>query len=251
MRRARSSCLTASSCARRRSIATRSTGCAAQFGANVEQVAHRLTTLGRSGAKGVPFFMLRVDPAGNISKRYAGENFPFSHFGGTCPRWHLHTAFQTPGQTIRQLIETPDGQRFFTISRTIERPIRPDLRDDALLASRPRLRREICAPDRLRRRPRSGEHAGDARRPGLLDLPAPAMRLSRDSAGRPDAGRRGKPEVDFALPVRSDLGRHRFPLQRGTIPLREFGCRPRKPIAGTRRASAPDRPTPAPLRRAA
>ena len=106
----------------------------AQFGANVEQVAHRLTTLSRAGAKGVPFFMLRVDPAGNISKRYAGESFPFSHFGGTCPRWHLHTAFQTPGQTVRQLIETPDGQRFFTISRTIERPIRPDLRDDALLA---------------------------------------------------------------------------------------------------------------------
>jgi predicted transcriptional regulator/DNA-binding XRE family transcriptional regulator len=106
----------------------------AQFGANVEQVAHRLTTLSRSGAKGVPFFMLRVDPAGNISKRYAGESFPFSHFGGTCPRWHLHSAFQTPGQTLRQLIETPDGQRFFTISRTIERPIRPDLRDDALLA---------------------------------------------------------------------------------------------------------------------
>lgn len=105
-----------------------------QFGANVEQVAHRITTLGRAGARGVPFFMLRVDPAGNISKRYAGESFPFSHFGGTCPRWHLHAAFQTPGQTIRQLIETPDGQRFFTISRTIERPIRPDLRDDALLA---------------------------------------------------------------------------------------------------------------------
>ena len=105
-----------------------------QFGANIEQVAHRITTLGRSGARGVPFFMLRVDPAGNISKRYAGESFPFSHFGGTCPRWHLHTAFQTPGQTIRQLIETPDGQRYFTISRTIERPIRPDLRDDALLA---------------------------------------------------------------------------------------------------------------------
>ena len=105
-----------------------------QFGANVEQVSHRITTLGRSGARGVPFFMLRVDPAGNISKRYAGESFPFSHFGGTCPRWHLHAAFQTPGQTIRQLIETPDGQRYFTISRTIERPIRPDLRDDALLA---------------------------------------------------------------------------------------------------------------------
>ncbi len=105
-----------------------------QFGANVEQIAHRFTTLGRSGARGVPFFMLRVDPAGNISKRYAGESFPFSHFGGTCPRWHLHAAFQTPGQTIRQLIETPDGQRFFTISRTIERPIQPDLADNSLLA---------------------------------------------------------------------------------------------------------------------
>lgn len=106
----------------------------AQFGANVEQVAHRLTTLSRPNAKGVPFFMLRADPAGNISKRYSGDSFPFSHFGGTCPRWHLHSAFQTPGQTIRQLIETPEGERFFTISRTIERPIRPDLRDDALLA---------------------------------------------------------------------------------------------------------------------
>ena len=105
-----------------------------EFGANVEQIAHRLTTLGRATARGVPFFMLRVDPAGNISKRYAGESFPFSHFGGTCPRWHLHAAFQTPGKTISQLIETPDGQRFFTISRTIERPIRPDLHDDSLLA---------------------------------------------------------------------------------------------------------------------
>ena len=105
-----------------------------EFGANVEQIAHRLTTLGRQGARGIPFFMLRVDPAGNISKRYAGESFPFSHFGGTCPRWHLHAAFQTPSQTIRQVIETPDGQRFFTISRTIERPVRPDLLNSSLLA---------------------------------------------------------------------------------------------------------------------
>lgn len=105
-----------------------------EFGANVEQIAHRLTSLGRPGARGVPFFMLRVDPAGNISKRYAGESFPFSHFGGTCPRWQLHQAFQTPSHIIRQVIETPDGQRFFTISRTIERPVRPDLLNNGLLA---------------------------------------------------------------------------------------------------------------------
>ena len=98
-----------------------------EYGANVEQVAHRLTTLGRPGARGVPFFMLRVDPAGNISKRYAGESFPFSRFGGTCPRWNLHTAFQTAGQAVTQLIETPDGQRYFTVARTIDRPIRTDL----------------------------------------------------------------------------------------------------------------------------
>jgi predicted transcriptional regulator/plasmid maintenance system antidote protein VapI len=98
-----------------------------EYGANVEQVAHRLTTLGRPGARGVPFFMLRVDPAGNISKRYAGENFPFSRFGGTCPRWNMHAAFQAAGQVVTQLIETPDGQRYFTVARTIERPIKSDL----------------------------------------------------------------------------------------------------------------------------
>ena len=98
-----------------------------EFGANVEQVAHRFTTLNRPGARGVPFFMLRVDPAGNISKRYAGDQFPFSRFGGTCPRWNMHAAFQAAGQVVTQIIETPDGHRYFTVSRTIERPIKTDL----------------------------------------------------------------------------------------------------------------------------
>jgi predicted transcriptional regulator len=71
--------------------------------------------------------MLRVDPAGNISKRYAGDQFPFSRFGGTCPRWNLHAAFQTAGQPVTQLIETPDGQRYFTVARTIERPVKTEL----------------------------------------------------------------------------------------------------------------------------
>ncbi|WP_395614234.1 short-chain fatty acyl-CoA regulator family protein [Allosphingosinicella sp.] len=106
----------------------------ALFGASVEQVAHRLTTLGRNGAKGVPFFMLRVDAAGNISKRFAGEAFPFSRYGGTCPRWNLHGAFQTPGRVVTQLVETPDGQRFFTLSRTVTRPLRLGAGEDASLA---------------------------------------------------------------------------------------------------------------------
>ncbi|HKT14138.1 MAG TPA: short-chain fatty acyl-CoA regulator family protein [Allosphingosinicella sp.] len=106
----------------------------AEFGASVEQVAHRMTTLGRSGARGIPFFMLRVDAAGNVSKRFAGENFPFSRFGGTCPRWNLHAAFQTPDRVWTQIVETPDGHRFFTISRTVERSARLDPRENSQLA---------------------------------------------------------------------------------------------------------------------
>jgi predicted transcriptional regulator/DNA-binding XRE family transcriptional regulator len=106
----------------------------ALFGASVEQVAHRLTTMGRMGARGVPFFMLRVDAAGNISKRFAGDAFPFSRFGGTCPRWNLHSAFQTPGRVVTQIVETPDGQRFFTVGRTVTRSVRLDPRDDSQLA---------------------------------------------------------------------------------------------------------------------
>jgi predicted transcriptional regulator/DNA-binding XRE family transcriptional regulator len=106
----------------------------AEFGASAEQVSHRLTTLSRSGARGIPFFMLRVDAAGNVSKRFAGESFPFSRFGGTCPRWNLHAAFQTPGRVATQIVETPDGQRFFTISRTVDRAIRLDPRESSQLA---------------------------------------------------------------------------------------------------------------------
>ena len=106
----------------------------ADFGASVEQVSHRLTTLARPNARGIPFFMLRVDAAGNISKRFAGESFPFSRFGGTCPRWNLHAAFQTPGRVATQIVETPDGQRFFTIARTVDRAIRLDPRESSQLA---------------------------------------------------------------------------------------------------------------------
>ncbi|MFL6845261.1 MAG: short-chain fatty acyl-CoA regulator family protein [Allosphingosinicella sp.] len=106
----------------------------ADYGASVEQVSHRLTTLNRTGARGIPFFMLRVDAAGNISKRFAGEAFPFSRFGGTCPRWNLHAVFQTPGRVATQIVETPDGARFFTLARTVDRAVRLDPRESSQLA---------------------------------------------------------------------------------------------------------------------
>lgn len=98
----------------------------ARFGVSYEQAAHRLTTLSRPTARGVPFFLMRVDQAGNISKRYAAGAFPFSRFGGACPRWRLHSAFRTPGRIVTQIIETPGqdgkpGGRWFTFARTVER----------------------------------------------------------------------------------------------------------------------------------
>ena len=92
-----------------------------RFGVSYEQAAQRLTTLGRSGSRGVPFFMMRLDAAGNISKRFAAGPFPFSRFGGACPRWNVHDSFKTPGRIITQVIETPDNERYFTLSRTVRR----------------------------------------------------------------------------------------------------------------------------------
>jgi predicted transcriptional regulator len=92
-----------------------------RFGISYEQAAQRLTTLSRPGARGVPFFMMRLDAAGNISKRFAAGPFPFSRFGGACPRWNVHDSFKTPGRIVTQVIETPDSERYFTLSRTVRR----------------------------------------------------------------------------------------------------------------------------------
>ena len=82
---------------------------AQRFNAGFEQVCHRLTTLQRPNARGVPFFMLRVDNAGNVSKRFSSGTFPFSKFGGTCPLWNVHSTFDTPDRLLKQIIELPDG----------------------------------------------------------------------------------------------------------------------------------------------
>jgi len=90
-----------------------------QFGASFEQIAHRLTTLQKPGYEGVPFFFIRVDAAGNVSKRLDGAGFPFARHGGSCPLWVLHSAFKSPRQVLTQWVELPDGERFFSIVRTV------------------------------------------------------------------------------------------------------------------------------------
>ncbi len=95
---------------------------AMRFGVSYEQASHRLSTLQRSGARGVPFFFLRVDPAGNVSKRFSAAGFPFARFGGNCPRWIVHSAFATPGVVRVQVAQLPEGATFLCFARTVTAP---------------------------------------------------------------------------------------------------------------------------------
>lgn len=89
---------------------------AARFGASIEQVAHRLSTLQRPTAKGVPVFFARLDRAGNITKRHSAARLQFARFGGACPLWNVHQAFEAHGRFVRQLAETPDGVRYLSVA---------------------------------------------------------------------------------------------------------------------------------------
>jgi len=93
-----------------------------RFGASIEQVAHRLSTLQRPWAKGIPFFFVRVDQAGTITKRHSATRLQFARFGGACPLWNVHRAFETPGRFLRQLAETPDGVRYISLALDVSKP---------------------------------------------------------------------------------------------------------------------------------
>jgi predicted transcriptional regulator/DNA-binding XRE family transcriptional regulator len=90
-----------------------------KFGVGFETVCHRLSTLQRPGARGVPFFFIRVDRAGNISKRQSATDFHFSRAGGTCPLWNVYEAFVRPGRILTQLAEMPDARTYLWIARTV------------------------------------------------------------------------------------------------------------------------------------
>jgi hypothetical protein len=92
-----------------------------RFRASFEQTCHRLTTLRRPGAEGVPFHMVRIDIAGNISKHFSASGLRFPRFGGLCSRWALFGCFMTPGMIRTQLSQMPDGARYFWVARTVRR----------------------------------------------------------------------------------------------------------------------------------
>lgn len=95
----------------------------AAFGVSFEQVCHRLTTLQRDGRKGVRFFFLRADRAGNVTKRFNATPFTLAERGGSCPVWDIQRALRTPGVISPRFVELPDGAQFFTLCRSTDRPV--------------------------------------------------------------------------------------------------------------------------------
>lgn len=92
-----------------------------RFRTSFEQVCHRLTTLRRPGAEGVPFHFIRVDIAGNISKRFSASGISFARFGSGCARWNVYSAMRSPGSIRRQVSIMPDGSTYFCIARTLRK----------------------------------------------------------------------------------------------------------------------------------
>lgn len=95
---------------------------ATRFGVSFEQACHRATTLQREGAQGVPFFFLRIDKGGNVTKRFNATGFHLAEYGGACPRLDVHTSFRMPGRILPQFVEMPDSSGYFVFSRTVDRP---------------------------------------------------------------------------------------------------------------------------------
>lgn len=92
-----------------------------RYRCSFEQVCHRLTTLRRPGSEGIPLHFLRIDIAGNISKRYSGSGIRMPRFSGACPRWNVHAAFLTPGMIRVQISRMPDNALYFCLARTVQR----------------------------------------------------------------------------------------------------------------------------------
>ena len=89
-------------------------------GVGYETICHRLSTMQRPSLRGIPFTFVRVDRAGNMSKRQSATGFHFTNSGGTCPLWNVYETFSYPGKIMRQVAVMPDGRSYLWISRTVE-----------------------------------------------------------------------------------------------------------------------------------
>ena len=178
-----------------------------RFRVGFEQVCHRLTTLRRPGAEGVPFHMIRIDVAGNISKRFSASGIRFARFSGACPRWNVFSAFLTPGMIRIQVSRMPDGLMYFCIARTIQKDSRRLPRAASRAGHRPRLPGRAREGARLLRR-----HRPRRTRTRACPSASPAASASASTASSARSRRsRHRSSVDenvrgsslYSLPARS------------------------------------------------
>lgn len=87
------------------------------YAGSFEQVAHRLVSLRKPGEDGVPFGLLRSDPAGRLTKRFPLPGLPLPSAGHACPLWSIYGAFRTPDRLVRQLVQFPDGSRYLFVAK--------------------------------------------------------------------------------------------------------------------------------------
>lgn len=170
-----------------------------RFGVSFEQACHRLSTLQRPGAEGIPFYFCRVDMAGNITKRHSATRFQFARFGGACPLWIVHEAVAIPDRIVVQHAETPDGVRYVSMAKGLVKP-------SGSFTRNPRRYAVTLGCE--------AEHARDFVYADALDRSAPAtpIGISCRLCPRDDCDQRAFPPADRAIAVDPDV--------RGTVPYR-------------------------------
>ena len=157
---------------------------AGRFRGSIEQVSHRLVTLRRPGAEGIPFSFLRTDPAGNISKPFSIPGLRMPRFGGACPLWALYSALAAPERTVAQLASIPEGGRFLFIAKRV---------DKQLTGFRsPRIVHAIMLGCDAVHASRTVYGDGFS---GAADLMATPVGFNCRSCTRPDCGQRAAPAV--------------------------------------------------------
>jgi len=88
------------------------------FNASFEQTAHRLVTLRKPDAQGIPFGFLRADPSGFLTKQFPLPGLLMPNAGHACPLWVIYLSLRSPGETIRQIASFADGSRYLFIANT-------------------------------------------------------------------------------------------------------------------------------------
>ncbi|HEX8483976.1 helix-turn-helix domain-containing protein [Sphingomonas sp.] len=165
-----------------------------RFGVSFEQACHRLSTLQRPGAEGVPFYFCRVDMAGNITKRHSATRMQFARFGGACPLWIVHEAVAIPDRILVQHSETPDGIRYVSMAKGLVKP-------SGSFTRRPRRYAVLLGCE--------ANHAADFVYADAIDRTArpvgigPSCRL----CPRDDCDQRAFPPADRAIAIDADVRR--------------------------------------------